>query len=151
MARVLVIGATGILGPGAASLAARGETVVAVSRHGADGSIAVDARDASALAAALDGVAWSDAVVYGPALSEDSLAWVRASTPGRCVLVRTSAAADPAHGILVVPHDTLQLGWTAAEPIRWHTPGEVSDAALEVLGDGAARTLGTVRPWTDRP
>lgn len=146
-----MIGATGILAPAAASLTARGETVVAVSRHGADGSIAADARDAPALSAALDGIAWDEAVLYGPALSDASLAWVRASSPGRCVLVRTSAAADPARGILVVPHDTLQLGWTTTEPHRWHSPDEVSAAALEVLGDGAARTLGTVRPWSDRP
>lgn len=152
MARtVLVIGATGILAPAAAALAAAGASVIAVSRRGADGSVAVDASDAAALRDALDGRSWDDALAYGPAVSRESLAFVRAGTPGRCVLVRTSAAADPALGILVVPRNTLQLGWTAGGTPRWHTPAEVSDAALGVLADGAPRTLGTVRPWSDRP
>lgn len=147
----LVVGATGILAPAASSLAARGMRVIGISRHGGADSIGVDARDADALAAALRGVAWHDALVYAPAVSDATLAFVRASTPGRCVLVRTSGAADPARGILVVPRDTLQLGWTTGPEPRWHTPEEVSAAALEVLDDGRPRTLGTVRPWSDRP
>lgn len=152
MARtVLVIGSTGILGPAAAAFGARGDGVIGVSRHGAGGSIAVDAADARALADALDGRDWDDALVYRPAVSDASLGFVRAATPGRCVQVRTTAAADPALGILVIPRDTLQLGWTADPEHPWHTPAEVSCAALEVLADGQPRTLGAVRPWSDRP
>jgi hypothetical protein len=152
MARtVLVLGATGILAPAASLLAARGDHVIGVSRGGGGGTVAVDATDAAALATALADLSWDDAVVYARTVSTDSLAFVRTSTPGRCVVVRGSAAADPELGALVVPPDTLQLGWTIDEPHRWHTPGEVSDAALQVLSDGLPATLGTVRPWSDRP
>lgn len=148
---VLVIGATGILAPASEAFRSRGDRVVAVSRHGASGSIGVDARDAAGLAAALAADAWTDALVYAPAVSDESLAYVRSATPGRCVLVRTSDAAEPGLGALAVPRDTLQLGWTEGEAPRWHTPAEVSCAALEVLADGVPRTLGVVRPWSDRP
>lgn len=148
---VLVIGATGILAPAWEAFRSRGDGVVAVSRHGARGSIAVDARDAPALRAALDGEAWIDAVVYAPAVSAESLSYVRGATTGRCVLVRTSDAAAPEFGTSAVPRDTLQLGWTDDPTPRWHTPAEVSCAALEVLADGMPRTLGVVRPWSDRP
>ncbi|MFF2486049.1 hypothetical protein ACFVSU_06595 [Microbacterium sp. NPDC058062] len=148
---VLVIGSTGILAPAAFALFERGDRVLGVSRGGAEGSIAVDARDAGALSNALEAADWDDAVAYGPAVSDASLRFVRAATTGRCVLVRTSSAADPALGILIVPRDTLQLGWTAESEPRWHTPDEVSAAALDVLADGEPRTLGTVRPWSDRP
>jgi hypothetical protein len=152
---VLVIGATGILAPAAEALRERGARVIGVSRAGgfADGDdVAVDARDAAAMSAALQERTWTDAVAYGPAVSDASLAWVRRATPGRCVEVRTSAAADPALGILIVPTDTLQLGWHAGESGNgWHDPEEVSAAALEVLADGRGRILGAVRPWSDRP
>ncbi|WP_457101906.1 hypothetical protein [Microbacterium sp. P5_E9] len=148
---VLVIGATGILAPAASVLRDRGERVVAVSLHGAHDTIAVDAQRADELAASLSAERWDDALVYGPAVTDSSLACVRAATPGRCVLVRTSAAADPALGILIIPRDTVQLGWTSAAEHRWHTPEEVSDTALATLADGAPRTLGAVRPWSDRP
>ncbi|GLI26494.1 hypothetical protein ARHIZOSPH14_07360 [Agromyces rhizosphaerae] len=148
---MLVVGATGILAPLAATLARDGGEVVGVSRGGGRDTIAVDARETKALEAALRGLEWDEAVVYGPAVARDSLKWIRRSTPGRCVLVRTTASADPARGPLAVPPDTLQLGWTAEAHPRWHTPEEVSAAALEVLRDGRSRTLGTVRPWSDRP
>lgn len=200
---MLVIGATGILAPAAAALEARGDRVVAVSRGGGAGRVAheprriaataqapgdsvrtsresaefvhVDARDAGELAAALAAHAWDDAIVYAPAVSEASLGFVRSVTPGRCVLVRVSRSADPARGNLIIPRDTLQLGWRpsgdpaastraerqgSAQPAapaetaaadRWHTPDEVSAAALEVLRDGEPRVLGVVRPWSDKP
>ncbi|KQZ85171.1 hypothetical protein ASD56_02045 [Microbacterium sp. Root166] len=148
---VLVIGATGILAPAAGVLRERGDEVIGMSRHGADGTIAVDAQRCNELAATLADKRWDDALVYGRAVTDSSLGYLRAATPGRCVLVRTSAAADPAHGILIVPRDTVQLGWTAGSEHRWHTPEEVSEAALTALDDGDPRTLGTVRPWSDRP
>lgn len=154
--RVLVVGATGILGPAADALADRGDTVVGLSRRGGgpagSRSISVDAKDAAALAAALAEVAWDDAVVYGRAVTGATLAFLRDATPGRLVFVRTSASADPALGELTVSRDTLQLGWTGrGADARWHTPAEVSAAALDVLADGEPRTLSTVRPWSDRP
>lgn len=157
MARtVLVIGATGILAPAASELAARGDSVISVSSGRRPvrtdvPSTVVDARDAAALGTALEGVSWDDAIVYAPAVGDDSLELLIAATAGRCVLVRTSQAADPARGESPVPADTLQLGWTAGTPARWHTPGEVSAAALAVLSDGEPRTLGVVRPWSGRP
>ena len=43
----------------------------------------------------------------------------------------------------------LVLGWRGA---RWHTPAEVSAAALALaLGAGHEATLGAVRPWAARP
>lgn len=146
----LVIGATGILVPAVQALAEQGR-VVTVSHRGGEGSIPVDAHDAGALAAALADCRWDLALVYAPAVTGTSLEFVRAATPGRCVLVRTTSAADPARGIHAVPEDTLQLGWSVEAPRRWHTPQEVSALALEVLADGLPRTLGTVRPWSDRP
>lgn len=148
---VLVIGATGILGPAASTLSGRGQSVVRVARHEADSVIAVDAGDTIALATALDGRRWDDALVYGPAVSDAALDWIRRATPGRCVLVRTSAASGLEDVPSVVPRDTLQLGWTADSPPRWHTPAEVSEAALDVLASGDPRTLGLVRPWSARP
>ena len=148
---VLVIGSTGIFAPAAAALRARGDHVIGVSLHGAGDSIGVDARDRGSLTAALEGHTWDDALVYGPAVSVQSLGFVRGATPGRCVHVRTTGAADPALGVLTVPDDTLQLGWKDAGAYRWHTPAEVSSAALDVLADGRARTLGLVRPWEGRP
>lgn len=154
--RVLVIGATGILAPAVTALTSRGEDVVAVARNPrstpATQSAWVDARDRPLLAASLADIEWDDALAYGPAVSAGSLAALRGLTPGRLVLVRTSAAADPALGTLIVPPDTLQLGWRPpGEPSRWHTPDEVSSAALAVLADGNPHTLGAVRPWSDRP
>lgn len=154
MARVLVVGASGILCPAAAALFARGDDVTGVAQS-ADGMpdgvapLVADAREASFVAES----SWDSALVYAPAVSDESLATVRAAVSGRVVLVRVSAAADPALGDPDVPADVLQLGWFD-EPegsARWHTPAEVSSAALEVLGDGVGRILGSVRPWSRRP
>lgn len=149
--RVLVVGSSGILRPAVEALRADGVEVVAVSRAGADGSIAVDARHRDALEAALEGRSWCQALVYRPAMSEESLAFVRAATSERCVVVLTSDAADPALGDVVVPDDALLLGWCASDASRWHRPAEISEAALAVLTDGAPRILGAVRPWSSRP
>ena len=93
----------------------------------------------------------SEALVYRPAVSEESLAFLRAATSGRCVVVLTSDEADPAYGDVAVPDDTLQLGWHTGDVQRWHSAAEVSDAALAVLADGAPRILGAIRPWSSRP
>ncbi len=39
----------------------------------------------------------------------------------------------------------------APGPARWHTPAEISAAALAVLRDPAPARLGVLRPWADRP
>lgn len=157
MTSVLVVGASGILAPAASALVERGAAVTGLSRRrrapaGVDG-LHVDAHDLPALDTALGAARWTAALVYEPAVTAQTLPRVAAAVDGRVVLVRTSAAADPAHGAEpVVAPDMLLLGWVDdGGTTRWHTPQEVSDAALEVLADGAPRILGTVRPWERRP
>ena len=94
---------------------------------------------------------WCQALVYRPAVSEESLTFLRAATSGRCVVVLTSDEADPHPASVAVPDDTLQLGWHTDDVQRWHSAAEVSDAALAVLADGAPRILGAIRPWSSRP
>ena len=155
--RTLVIGASGILAPLAAALAAAGDEVTGVARTRSAppgvATVLVDAGSPDALRSELGGGDWECAVVYAPAVSADSLAAVAALVSGRTVVVRTSASADPARGPLRIPDDTLQLGWTSASDggPRWHSPEEVSAAALLVLADGDGRVLGRVRPWDERP
>jgi len=152
----LVVGASGVLAPAAAILARRGETVTGIARRrpvpaGVE-ALVVDARDATALAAAVGRRRWSRCIVYEPAISEESFAVLASVIDGPVVRVRTSAVADPARGKLVIPPATLQLGWhDEAGEVRWHTANEISDAALQVTMDGMARTLGTLRPWDRRP
>jgi hypothetical protein len=75
------------------------------------------------------------------------------------MVVATSHWADPEApappwaglpGVVV-----LQLGWAdGARGSRWHTPGEVSAAAmgaLEVPWRPRTVLLGSVRPWSARP
>lgn len=162
MTRVLVVGATGILAPAAAELVASGETVTGMARnpHGMPAGVeplVVDGRDAGAVRSAVEDRRWDAALVYCPAVTAETLAVLQGAAD-RIVEVRTSAAADPAHRDLVAADDlvaagdVLQLGWQPGEAgARWHTPREVSEAALEVLADGAGRVLGAVRPWSDRP
>lgn len=165
-AGVLVVGASGILAPAAAQLAAAdgGAPVTGVGRvrpmpSGVE-AIAVDARDAEALRRALGARRWGRAVVYAPAVTDASLPVLRAAVDGPVVLVRTSAVAAPSPDAPEAPAPepgpwTLQLGWATgaggAGGARWHSPEEISEAALAVLRDGAGRTLGAVRPWADRP
>lgn len=162
-AGVLVVGASGILAPAAAQLAAAdgGAPVTGIGRgrpmpSGVE-AIAVDARDAEALRRALGARRWGCAVVYAPAVTDASLPVLRAAVDGPVVLVRTSAEATPPPEEPEAPAPepgpwTLQLGWaTGAGGARWHSPEEISEAALAVLRDGAGRTLGAVRPWADRP
>ena len=165
---VLVIGATGILRPAVSSLVLAGTPVVAVAR-GADAMafagdsvtpLPVDASDPRALAEALGHQPFSAALVYAPAVGLDSLWLVRTTVTGRVVVVLTSASADTGTehfdvgdlGRPMCDEVRLLLGWHGAGPdIRWHTPAEVSEAALAVLADGQERILGSVRPWRDRP
>lgn len=153
---VLVVGASGILAPAAATLLGRGEAVVGVARrHRVPAGVEpllLDATDAAAVGDAIRERELSAAIVYEPAVTDASLAVLRSHVP-RVVLVRTTAAVDPALGEPArPPADTLQLGWTAfRNGTRWHCPEEVSAAAVDVLDDGAGRTLGSIRPWSARP
>ena len=115
--RVLVVGATGILRPAVATLAAAGDDVTGVSRGVAgipDGvrALAVDACDREALAATLGGRHWDRAIVYRNVVRAESLPEIELRVEGRLVLVRTSGAADPAKGEPTERPNVLQLGWT---------------------------------------
>lgn len=156
MESVLVVGASGILAPAASGLVARGARVTGISRSRPVPRgvvpLHVDAHDLRELDRALAESRWDAALVYEPAVSAETLRRVGAAVDGRTVLVCPSGAADPALGEPAPVRDTLLLGWTRdASGVRWHTPQEVSDAALDVLDDGAFRMLGVVRPWEDRP
>jgi len=156
MESVLVVGASGILAPAASALVARGARVTGISRSRPVPSgvvpLRLDAHDLRRLDHTLAESRWDAALVYEPAVTAETLQRIAAAVAGRVVLVRTSAAADPALGESTPVENTLLLGWTtSASGIRWHTPQEVSDAALDVLDDGAFRVLGAVRPWGDRP
>ncbi|WP_435748944.1 hypothetical protein [Microbacterium sp. PMB16] len=157
MTSILVVGASGILAPAASALVERGAEVTGISRRrhspaGVNG-LHVDAHDLPALDAALGAARWTAAIVYEPAVTALSLPRIQAAIDGHVVLVRTSAAADPANDDEPAPASgVLLLGWVDdGASTRWHTPREVSDAALEVLADGEPRILGTVRPWEHRP
>lgn len=150
---VLVIGGTGILAPAARALAEAGATTTAGARGRRaaptgvellvmDGRVGFDA----------DGRRWDQAIVYLPAVTAQTLTLVREAVSSRLVEVRPSAAADPARGDFALEADVLQLGWAEeGGERRWHSPDEVSAAALQVLADGDGRVLGLVRPWGDRP
>lgn len=154
--RVVVIGATTTLRPLASVLIAGGADVLAIARDMSNPpegctAVAVDARDPVALGRALGSQRWNVVVAYEPAVSPASLEVIEGCSDRR-VLVRPSAAADPAHSAdeFVAARDELVLGWREGAS-RWHGPNEISAAALLVLDDGHGRVLGRVRPWTDRP
>jgi len=163
-AGVLVVGASGILAPAATQLASAEGSHGAVTGIGrvrpmpaGVEAITVDAQDAGALTRALGERRWARAIVYAPAVTDASLPVLRAAVDGPVVLVLTSAAVAPLPDAPEVPAPapapwTLQLGWASgAAGARWHTPEEISAAALLVLRDGQGRTLGSVRPWAERP
>lgn len=160
-----MVGASGILAPLVAALAREGHTVLGVSRHPAHAQTAdviMVAADTTTVAGARRTARagpFSQAVVYGPAVSGPSLAELLRQVTGPGVLILTSGAADPAvaRDVARIPDQrrprpgdgVLLLGWTAQT--GWHTPEEVSAAALSALRDGGDHVLGTVRPWRDRP
>ncbi|WP_346156312.1 hypothetical protein [Nonomuraea recticatena] len=178
---VLVIGGTGILAPAVGTLARRGTVVSVVSRSAArvaalrDGlataggarvnGVIADVTDPPALAAALDEAAGTCgpiglALVYqpfAPAEAWDTLV-PRVGELLVTVLVSNYAAEDAPppplreghHERLLVRH--LLLGWHRdVNGVRWHTPEEVSTAAVGVADRRASTVLGAVRPWTERP
>lgn len=128
----------------------------------------------AALGAALpDSVGGIDAaLIYAPAAGAETLAVLRRAVAGQTVELLTSAAAEPAHAVdperrvaadaepfdlaaLAQPVPSpgewwrLVLGW---RPDRtWHSPAEISGAALRALQEQRNAVLGRVRPWSDRP
>ena len=126
---------------------------------------AVDAHDPLALARSLAGLRLAGAIAYDPAVADESWKVLARLVDGPVVRVLTSSAADPSRsGLPTRQHlfTRLVLGWT--DKGRWHTPDEVSAAAVALLrqaeadaarpgraptGDGAV--LGRVRPWSQRP
>jgi hypothetical protein len=160
---VLVVGATGILRPAVRSLSAAGRHVVAVARSAGDlHQLAVEVRgvvplaqdclDPDALGGALSvmGLEVRAGIAYCPAADRAVLRGLAAVVGGPLVHLLPSAWAAPGGRRPRVRGPVLQLGWTG-DPPRWHTPDEVSAAALAVLASGDDAVLGRVRPWTDRP
>ena len=131
--RTLVIGASGILAPLAAALAAAGDEVTGVARTRSAppgvATVLVDAGSPDALRSELGGGDWECAVVYAPAVSADSLAAVAALVSGRTVVVRTSASADPGRH----PPARLDVGFGRRDALAQPRGG---------LGGGAARARG---------
>lgn len=131
---------------------------------GTDGvrPVAADLTDLEAMQAALRNTPrFSAALVYAPRAAPGVRELIAQHVDGRLVELLTSQwaapedtdrpdAIDPAALDSVgVP---LLLGWTADTGVpRWHTPSEISAAALEVLVHGRPAVLGTVRPWHTRP
>ena len=148
MSAVLVVGATGILAPAADALRARGLSVLGVARSGAD--LSADATTPAFVSVLPDRL--GGALVYGPAVTWDVVAAVAARSDGAVVHVLTSAWAAPEVSPPPAPDGVrrLVLGW---RPDRtWHSPEEVSAAALALWDSaGAPDVLGVVRPWSDRP
>lgn len=145
-------------------------TELAASRRGIE-AVPADLSDRTELPRILerylpDGV--DLALLYSPAGDAEVGQLLAAVVRRRVVRLVTSSAADPAGG--AAPREAadddrqavLLLGWTdaATGPIsskrslggtRWHTPQEISAAALAVLDGAPAGTLGRVRPWSERP
>lgn len=165
-ARGEIIYAVARPGPRLTALAAElGDSVVPVP---ADYGNVCALRAAMAVAVPVSSAAGiARAVLYCATAGDDAVSELVRPVRGRVVHVLTSASADPARVGAPAPLPAtlpaatgsvrLLLGWhmDAQQDVgatsRWHTPAEISAAALASLDDGRDRTLGTVRPWTDRP
>jgi hypothetical protein len=180
---VLVTAATGALGPAARALAARGYAVTALARDRsalaelADGAgewllpVAADFAD-PALPDLLGGAEqvfgrFTGALLYCPSAPPrvQQVLYERTAGPRAVRLLPSAWAEPPADRPTALPRRpprnpagvrTLLLGWHVmpdGRGTRWHTPKELSDAALELFDAAGVETqnLGEVRPWTDRP
>lgn len=163
---MLVVGATRILRPALHELRARGDVVFGLARGAAalqevDGArpVVADLTSVASVRAALRELPRFDAaLVYAPRAAAGVLPLFAAQTDGPLVEIFTSRWADPSDGrdgdpaTLPSVGVPLLLGWTSdGSATRWHTPVEISRAALDVLASGRPAVLGTVRPWTARP
>lgn len=163
---MLVVGATRILRPALDELRAGGDRVYGLARGAAalgklDGvqPVAADVTSVSSVRAALRELPRFDAaLVYAPAAAAGVLQRFAMQTDGPLVELFTSRWADPANRFTGDPAALpsvgvqLLLGWTSdGASTRWHTPAEISRAALDVLASGRPAVLGAVRPWAARP
>lgn len=177
MSPIIVVGATGIMRPLAVRLVGAGAVVIGVARS-ADQLAAMaaelgrkfvpvrwDTTGPGLIAALGKDLVHTDfgaAVAYGPAVGEESMKGLRAVTAGPVVQLLTSDVARPLPGEEAGgwPLDRLSpapglrrlvLGWSRAG--RWHSPAEVSTAALDLMQapQDEDRLLGVVRPWKERP
>jgi hypothetical protein len=169
----LVVGGTGILRPAVETLEGRGWQVTVLARGVTDEpphrfAAAVDAADAPALGVALDDAIsargpFGLALVYAPFAPASSMAAIAERISSHLIYVLTTEweapGADRAERDAWAPHGAggltqrVTLGWTqGSEGPRWHTPEEVSQAALDAIERSTREiTLGTLRPWSDRP
>lgn len=169
----LVVGGTGILQPAAQTLAERGWLVTVLARGATDEppqqfAAAVDVRDTPALGATLDEAisargSFDLALVYAPTAPATSMEAIARHVAGRLIYVLTSEwsapDADRSRRDAWAPDGAgnlsqrVTLGWTyGVEGARWHTPEEVGHATLDALEHRASETtLGTLRPWSERP
>ncbi|ALE04816.1 hypothetical protein AL755_03815 (plasmid) [Arthrobacter sp. ERGS1:01] len=162
-----------MLRPAVDELVRGGSTVIAVARSAADlqilaaehpgtvTGIAVDYRDADRFLRLLQSVHTpaSAAIVYIPSAEPAALSTLRSLVRGPVVQVLTSHVADPAGGEPFTfenlpqppgqPWYRLVLGWSKTG--AWHSPDEISAAAVAVLRQKRDGQLGELRPWTDRP
>lgn len=162
----VVVGAAGILAPLGALLRISGGWTVGISRGGRleegdwDDRVALDAQDVDAVSDYFaHRMSLSDKViVYAGAVNPASWA-IFVSASHSQVLVVTSSWADPQrddHLQWSIGDRTtiVQLGWTGPPgSTRWHEPQEVCAVVLRAVHapSGSRLTLGTVRPWVERP
>lgn len=163
---VVVVGATRILRPAVERLVASATPVVGVARTRGDLTAMADGLgpgftplgvDATERAFAARIRVASGVVAYAPATGEPVLQALRSVSAGPVVLVVTSGVAEPGPVDWTVADlppapgvRRLVLGWAQR---RWHSPEEISSAALDLLAaeSDEDRVLGAVRPWQDRP
>lgn len=122
-------------------------------------SLAVDYMNVAALTAVIDLGPFDAALIYAPGANAAASRILRTAVTGRVVEVLGSQAASghPDAPFLMEQIDarypdrwnSLILGWTIAK--KWHSPEEISEAALSTLQLGRDRQLGMLRPWADRP
>jgi NAD(P)-dependent dehydrogenase (short-subunit alcohol dehydrogenase family) len=102
------------------------------------------------------------AVVYAPAISAESADEIMRRWNPRLVEILTSRWAEPTvldreWTVADLPRapdlrHRLVLGWQRVQSrSAWHTPEQISAAALAALDLPGDRILGRVHPWSDRP
>lgn len=161
-----------MLRPAVAQLVGAGQAVIGVARTrshlmalAAESGdvfipIAADYTDPESLAVALEGAPCPQSgLIYAPNATDATLQVFRKFVDGPVVEILTSRVAgehpdqpfDPTTLPAAPGGDwhRLVLGWKTGR--TWHSPSEISDAALRVLRTGVSEQLGLLRPCADRP